>query len=593
MKYRALPTNSKLVRSLIPAKEGIVIEQVEQSGHTIHITLRAVAPAARCPDCSLPSTRVHSRYTRTLSDLPWGSYVIRLYLHTRKFFCRVSTCQRRIFTERLPEVVAPYARRSTRLGVILRLIGFALGGEAGSRLVERLQMKVSPSTLLRLVRNTPDPSPTRNTPRVLGVDDFAIRRGKTYGTILVDLEQHQPIELLPDRSAQTLENWLKEHPGVEVISRDRSTEYTKGATAGAPDAIQVADRFHILLNLRQAVERLLDRNRAQFRGIVLPLPALAGSALPQGPGTPDIFTLPLSAFRDPRPRSPAEAAAQKARHRQRRARYKQVLSLHKQGLSQREIATYLKISRTTVARYLHLDSNPTEGQRWYSPSMLDPYLPYLHERWTGGCRNGMKLWRELRAQGYPGSHSMVTRWACQQRRRQGKPMKPRKAASSFSSSPLPSVAAPTVAKVSMRPVRTAPAARQLVWFLLRDPQTMTQAEQEVLPKLKAACSELALAYELVQDFIKMVKNRTPQALDPWLVAVASSKLRDLENFATGVERDKAAVLAALSMEWSNGQVEGQVNRLKMLKRQMYGRAKFDLLRKRALNRTELEPVHQK
>ncbi|MEP6776372.1 MAG: transposase [Chloroflexota bacterium] len=172
-------------------------------------------------------------------------------------------------------------------------------------------------------------------------------------------------------------------------------------------------------------------------------------------------------------------------------------------------------------------------------------------------------------------------------------MKPRKAASSFSSSPLPAVAAPTVAKVSIRPLRTAPATRQLVWFLLRDPQTMTQAEQEVLPKLKAACSELALAHELVQDFIKMVKNRTPQALDPWLVAVASSKLRDLENFAAGIERDKAAVLAALSLEWSNGQVEGQVNRLKMLKRQMYGRAKLDLLRQRVLHRTGLEPHHQK
>lgn len=448
-------------------------------------------------------------------------------------------------------------------------------------------MKVSPATLLRLVRRTPDPSETGHTPRVLGVDDFAIRRGKTYGTILVDLEQHRPIELLPDRSAQILEKWLREHPGVEVISRDRSTEYTKGATAAAPEATQVADRFHLLLNLRQAVERLLDRNRTQFRGIVLPS---SGSGPSQG-GV-DLSTLPLSAFRDPRPRSPAEAAAQKARRRRRRAKYKQVLTLHKQGLSQREIATYLKISRTTVARYLHLDSDPTEGQRWYSPSMLDPYLAYLHERWTGGCQNGMRLWREVKEQGYPGSHSMVTRWACQQRRKQGKPMvprKPREATPSLAASAAPLPKATT----ALRTARSAPAARQLVWYVLRDPQTMTEPEQEALPKLKASCLELARAYELVQEFVKMVKNRTPEALDPWLSSVAASNLRDLENFATGIERDKAAVVAALSMEWSNGQVEGQVNRLKMLKRQMYGRAKFDLLRKRVLNRTGLGPVHQK
>lgn len=589
MRNHALLHSSKLVRSLTPPSDGICVEQVEQCADVLHITLKTVAPGAQCPDCSLLSTRVHSRYTRTLSDLPWSSFIIRLYLHARKFFCSARTCQRRIFTERLPAVVTPYARRSNRLGDILRLLGFALGGEAGSRLGERLRMKVSPSTLLRLVRRTSDPSETRHTPRVLGVDDFAIRKGRTYGTILVDLEQHRAIELLPDRSAQTLEKWLRDHPGVEVISRDRSTEYTKGATAAAPEAIQVADRFHLLLNLRQAVERLLDRNRTQFRGIVLPLPN-SGSGPSQG-GV-DLSTLPLSAFRDPRPRSPAEAAAQKAQHRRRRARYKQVLTLHKQGLSQREIATYLKISRTTVARYLHLDSDPTEGQRWYSPSMLDPYLPYLHEKWTGGCQNGMRLWRELKEQGYPGSHSMVTRWACQQRRKQGKPMvprKPREASSAAAEDAVPLSKATTALRIA----RSAPAARQLVWYVLRDPQTMTEPEQEVLPKLKVACLELAQAYELVQEFIKMVKNRTPDALDPWLALVAASKLRDLENFAAGIERDKAAVVAALRMEWSNGQVEGQVNRLKMLKRQMYGRAKFDLLRKRILHRTSPGSVHQK
>lgn len=560
MKPHAILRQPKLTRSLVPCSQNMRVRQVSTDAQFITVTLQTISPTARCPNCSGLSKGVHSRYTRILSDLPWGSFTVRLHLYARKFFCTHRSCSRRIFTERLPDVVAPYARRSNRLREILQLIGFALGGEAGSRLVERLRMTVSPSTLLRLVRRAPDPVEAMHTPRVLGVDDFATRKGRTYGTILVDLEQHRPIELLPDRSAQTLENWLREHPGVEIISRDRSTEYTKGATAGAPTAIQVADRFHLLMNLREAVERLLDRNRSQFRGIVLPLLPLH----PQSQGTVDFSSLPLSAFRDPRPRSPAEAAAQKARRKRRQARYKQVLALHTQGLSQREIANYLKITRTTVARYLHLDSDPTEGQHWYSPSMLDPYLPYLYERWTGGCQNGMKLWRELKEQGYPGSHSMVTKWACQQRRKQGKPKKerkPRRVSSAGQANQL--ITKPIVAIGTPQP---APAARQLVWYLLKDPQTMSLAEQEVLPKLKSSCSELALAYDLVQEFIKMVKHRKPEALEPWLTSVASSKLRDLENFAAGLERDKAAVLAALSLGWSNGQTEGQVNRLKLLKR---------------------------
>jgi transposase len=593
MKPHASLRQSKLMRSLVPCSQSIRVQQVSTDEQTISIILQTISPVARCPACSTPSKHIHSRYARVLSDLPWGSFTVHLHLYARKFFCTVRNCSRRIFTERLPDIVAPYARRSNRLGEILQLIGFALGGEAGSRLVERLRMTVSPSTLLRLVRRTPDPVEANHTPRVLGVDDFATRKGRTYGTILVDLEQHRPIELLPDRSAQTLENWLKAHPGVEIISRDRSTEYTKGATAGAPAAIQVADRFHLLMNLREAVERLLDRNRSQFRGIVLPLLPLH-PLHPQLQGAADLSTLPLSAFRDPRPRSPAEAAAQKARRKRRQARYKQVLALHTQGLSQRDIANYLKITRTTVARYLHLDSDPTVGQRWYSPSMLDPYLPYLYERWTGGCQNGMKLWRELKEQGYPGSHSMVTKWACQQRRKQGKPKKERKPRMATSTD-YAKKDQTTKSISSIGTPQPAPAARQLVWYLLKDPQTMTPAEQEVLPKLKVACSELALAYDLVQEFIKMVKHRKPEALEPWLTSVAASNLRDLANFAAGIERDKAAVLAALSLGWSNGQTEGQVNRLKLLKRQMYGRAKFDLLRKRVLHRAFLQPdrVHQK
>jgi transposase len=474
-------------------------------------------------------------------------------LHTRKFFCDAPSCCRRIFTERLPDTAAPYARRTLRLNEALRLIGLVVGGAAGARLAERLGMVASGETLLRHVRQLAfDAQPT---PRVLGVDDWAWKRGHRYGTILCDLERHTVVDLLPDRTAEGFAAWLRQRLGVEIITRDRAGVYADGARQGAPAAVQVADRWHLLRNLAAALEGILRTRHGSLREAARTVVAASSSAVQaDAPGV-----VPP----DPRPRNRAEQVRHERRER-RLARYYEVVALHEQGASQAAISRQLGLGRHTVRRWLRAGQFP-EWTVPPRPSELRPFLPYLEKRWAEGCRNAARLWRELRQQGYTGQDGLVRQWVgLWKRQLPGE----RQHAATRCATPPPTPAMPTL--------------RRTAWLLLRaDAQKLTAGDLAFVSAVCGHCPELEQAAATAREFVRLVRERDAGAWPAWL---ERARTTPLARFAEHLQRDEAAVVAALQMPWSNGQVEGQVHRLKLVKRQAYGRAKFDLLRQRVLHK---------
>lgn len=374
--------------------------------NSITMVVRSIQPKPRCPRCGQPSSSLHSHYTRTVADLPWHGVAIKLQLHTRKFRCHGELCMQKVFCERLPKVVAAYGRKTVRLNEALTLLSFALGGQAGARTARRLGLFVSGDTLLRRIRRFPVAPPS--TPRVLGVDDWAKRKGQTYGTILVDLEKREPIELLPDSEAETLAQWLKAHPGVQIIARDRSGAYAQGAQQGSPHAQQIADRWHLLRNLTEAVERVLQSRQTYLH-------SAAGVVRRAQVSTSDIIigsgaTTMLSS------RNGAVSQQNRAR---RYGRYMEVAKMRGQGVSVLGIAQALRMSRMTVYRYLGTKCSPERTKGKERSIKLRSYLPYIHRRWAEGCHNATQLWREVVGQGYRGKPAMVRRYVRRLRVRVG------------------------------------------------------------------------------------------------------------------------------------------------------------------------------
>lgn len=537
----------------------LVIEQVSVTNDVV-VTARATSLTASCPCCGMISQRVHSYYRRTLRDLPASGRPVHLVLQVRRFFCGGQMCIRKIFAERFPSLTLPRVKFTLRLQEALREMGFELGGEAGARLGKKLSYPGSPDTILRLVKRAE--LPAVSSPRVVGLDDWSWKRRLRYGTLICDLESHRPIEVLPDRSVETVSAWFEKHPSIEVVSRDRSSEYAAAIKKGAPQAIEVADRWHLGKNLTESVETLLARCRAEIR---------RGLHTPAMPEQERAETEPVLGEEKRPARTRREEEARLARRAQKRDRYEQVLELHDQGLTVADIGSRIGISGRTVQRWLSHGSFPEARQRRRRPSLIDPYERYVLQWWQAGNRNGLQLYRELTAQGYRGSPRAMYRYLARLRTPQEHsfglpPSKPQRRKSVLASpAPLENF-----------------SAQRATWLFVRQPEELDEMQQAELALIRQASPSAETAYCLAQAFMQMIRERTGHQLDAWLIAAEASHLPELKSFARGIQQDKAAVLAGLTLPWSNGTLEGHVNRLKLIKRSMYGRAKLPLLRQRVL-----------
>ncbi len=542
------------------------------------IVVRAVAygTTAACPSCQKPSSHVHSYYSRSPKDLPVSGKPVQLVLRVRRFRCRNPECGQRIFAERFAQAVARSAQRTTRLSSSLSHFAALVRAELGAGLLRPLGIKVSPDTLLRVAKQ-PSDAPLK-VPQVLGVDDFAFRRGHTYGTLLIDLERRRPVDLLPDRTAETFAHWLRTHPGVKWISRDRSGEYARGASEGAPTAQQVADRWHLLKNLREVLERVLARISARLKRLeksasVTPFPRLT------------------------REHSSTEHQASQLAREQRKARYEEVAELYRQGMPVAHIAQQLRMSRMTVYKFAAAGEFPERAPRSSSPHarrIIDPYAAYLRRRIEEGGGNAMQLYREIQEQGYAGSYKSVSRWL------QAQGLVPRRYTLGQASEPLPGaspqqrwneeVTAETDGiPVAISPVTVLPfdgplpSPRQLAWLLVRDRASLEEQELHTLSFLRQE-PLIEAAYQLAQQFIRLMQERRSDEVEAWLSVCTNCGVKELETFAQGMLRDLPAVKAAFTLSYSNGPTEGHINRLKLIKRSMYGRGSFELLRQRVLKR---------
>lgn len=508
-------------KDLLPDIPGLRVLDLRPESEDIVVKVEATSSFAHCPQCNHSSSRVHSRYIRTLTGFPCAGRQMVFHVVVRRFRCQSPNCERTVFAESIDDLAPARARTTGELIEAHTAIGFAAGGEPGARLADSLGMPTSPDTLLRRVRAAEqEPGPP---PRYVGLDDWACKKGHRYGTIVIDLERQRVVELLPGRDGEVLTEWLRKNPQVEVVTRDRWRAYARAAREAVPQAKQVADRWHLLKNLREAVENMFTRLGPKVRAAAMPdePPTLSGD----------------NAQSAPKSRS-AEASAREAKRQARRQRRQRVRDLRDQQLPVREIARRLRMSRKTVLDALNDPDRPHGRYGRRGPSALNAFDAEIKAWIAGGGTNTADLYRLLKSKGCRASYDAVRRYANQLIGSSGKPGR------RSSSTPRPQLP------------KEPPSARRLSFRLLC-PKKPTEAGDDttqgssLLERLRGSIPELGDALQVAIDFAAVIRKTLTQPLSVWLARATACGAPELSNFASSVRNDEAAVNEALCLPSRN------------------------------------------
>lgn len=496
---------------MFPQLAEVVVEQVTADQHLVRVRARTRKVAVACPGCGKLTRRVHGYHLRRLADVPVGGRCVVVELRVRRLACLTHGCPRQTFREQVPPVAARYARRTPGLTCLVIDIAVVLAGRAGAAMLSRLAVNVSRTTVLRLLMATA--TEAGPVPAVLSVDDFALRRGHRYATLIIDAVTHRRVDVLPDRKAATLTAWLREHPGVQIVCRDGSAAYAEAIRQGAPHAVQASDRWHLWHGLAAAVEKTaIAHSRCWHNG-----PARRTGALQE-------------------------------RTRQRHATVHALLA---EGLGLGACARRLGWGMNTVKRYARAETaDDLLRPAQYRQTLVDPYRDHLRRRLAE--QPGVPvthLLAEIRDLGYPGSANLLVRYLNQGR---------------------------------ADPKRTPPSPRRLVSWLMTRPDDLPAHRSRHLNDLVATCPHLTVLAHRIREFAAILTQRRGHDLNAWITTVRADDLPALHSFAHGLEKDIKAVVAGLTLPYSNGPMEGTNTKVKLLKRQMYGRAGFHLLRQRIL-----------
>lgn len=500
-----------MIKTLFPQLSALVIDEVADEGRVLRVRARTSSAAVPCPQCGQSTNRVHAYHLRRLSDLPVGGRGVVIDLRVRRLVCSTQACSQRTFREQVPTLTYRWARRTSGLTSLIGDLAVVVAGRAGSVVLARLGMVVSRSTVLRVLMAMSVPSGP--VPTVLSVDDFALRRGRNYASLLIDAVTHRRIDVLPDRKAATLAAWLRERPQVEVVCRDGSAAYAEAIRDGAPQAVQVSDRWHLWNNLAKAVEKTVIAHSRCWHD---------------------------------RPQRPGQALDERTRER-----HTAVHALLEEGVGLLECAKRLGWALNTVKRYARAGT-ADELQRppRYRETLVDPFRDHLRERRIEDPTVAVtRLLEEIRELGYTGSANLLVRYLNQGR---------------------------------ADAERTPPSPRRLVSWLMSRPANLPAHRRGHLQELLAGCPQLTVMAQRIGEFAGLLTGRRGDDLDAWMTLVDADDLPALHGFVYGLRMDLDAVVAGLTLPYSNGPMEGANTKVKLLKRQMYGRAGFALLRHRIL-----------